>query len=231
LYFHYNSSIRLQITPSRLEILIAVQLVETPKVPYHHTSASVPFPPEVTQEATRLATNTLSHLPLGTKTDVYIINPLYDAQYALLQILEAQRKTSNLSDLDALLATAYHLYFAVGPRGQPPHVRILDLIISHIRRALLPFLDTEIPTAAVARGYSNATNNIIAWSLALGTTVSACLERPEHKWLSGHFRAHVRGMGLGRDKEGFWAVLGIFPTTEGYVWLDMERLWAQLQEG
>ncbi|KAF1915245.1 hypothetical protein BDU57DRAFT_518123 [Ampelomyces quisqualis] len=242
-----------------LEILVAVQLNETPKVPYYHAFQAQPLPELVIEEAARLTSTTLSHLPPLTKplqnivlllhqlaaayaflppgqnTDVYIITPLYDAQYSLLYILDTHKKTHNLSDLEALLAEVFHLYFAVGPRGQPPHVRVLDLVVARLKNALLPFLDDSIrndvdPSTppALRHSYKETTNHVIAWSLAIGTLISACHDRPEYRWFRGHVRAHFYATGLSVDKHAFLSMLEIFPTTEGFVWLDMERLWGEV---
>ncbi|OAK98909.1 hypothetical protein IQ06DRAFT_224788 [Phaeosphaeriaceae sp. SRC1lsM3a] len=227
-----------------MEILVGAQKGEAPKIPYYHACPTAPLPDDVAKEAARRTAKTLSSLPLlkeplqnivlllhqlavaydylpsTTKTDIYILGPLYDAQYFLLHIIDTHKKTKNLSSLEALLAEAFHLYFAIGPRGQPPHVKLHDLTISRLRAALLPFLNEKADPA----------NNAIAWSLAIGTIVSASMDRPEYAWFTGHLRVQYRDMGLDLCREAFRGTLDIFPTTNGYRWLDMDTVWEVLQD-
>jgi hypothetical protein len=236
---------------SRLEILIAVQLVETPRILYICTFPSSPLSPQIILEAQRRTIRTLSHfsnlveplehvilllhqlsvayntLPPNIPTDIYIMRPLYDAQYTLLQILSTHKNTQNLTNLELLLAESLQLYFAVGPRAQPPQMRLLDLIVARVKSALLPFLGVGFPLLAETKlCYDAATNDTIAFALALGTLVSAWLERPEHAW----FQAHVRAYLLDWDEQRYNETLELFPTTEGYVWLEMGMRWRELHE-
>lgn len=254
-----------------MEILVGAQLGEAPKIPYYHACATAPLPHNVAKEAARRTAKTVSNLPLLTeplqnivlllhqlavaydylpatsKTDIYVLGPLYDAQYFLLHIIDTHKKTRNLSTLEALLAEVFHLYFAIGPRGQPPHVKLHDLTISRLRTALLPYLDAKVPsndgkatweagpvtveaTIDSLHKQADPASNVIAWSLALGTIVSASLDRPEHAWFTAHLRVQCRDMGLDLCREALWGTLDIFPTTKGYRWLDMEAVWQVLED-
>lgn len=257
-----------------MEILVGAQKGEAPKIPYYHACPTAPLPDDVAKEAARRTAKTLSSLPLlkeplqnivlllhqlavaydylpsTTKTDIYILGPLYDAQYFLLHIIDTHKKTKNLSSLEALLAEAFHLYFAIGPRGQPPHVKLHDLTISRLRAALLPFLNEKVPendgrlveanehidsvtvesTVNTLHKQADPANNAIAWSLAIGTIVSASMDRPEYAWFTGHLRVQYRDMGLDLCREAFRGTLDIFPTTNGYRWLDMDTVWEVLQD-
>jgi hypothetical protein len=236
----------------RLEILIAIQLIETPQIPYICTSPSTPLCPNILLEAQRLTSltlqrfpnlpNSLQHvilllhqlgvaynnLPSNTRTDIYIIRPLYDAQYTLLQILEAHKNEHNLSPLEYLLAESFQLYYAIGPRANPPQMRLLDLLVARVQAALVPFLGPDLPCLPTSHGvYDEPTSDAIAFSLALGTMVAAWMERPERVW----FRAHLCEW-LGEwDGERYGRMLGVFPTTEGYVWLSVGMGWEKVWEG
>jgi hypothetical protein len=238
------------IVTNRLEILIAIQRLETPRIPYLEPSPSLPLSPGILAKAQNLTTHTLSYLPglteplqhvilllhqLGvafntltshTKTNIYIMRPLYDAQYTLLHILEKHKNTGNLRNAEHLLAQSLLLYFSVGPRAQPPQMRLLDLLVARVKAALLPYLGATLPgqnTTPIAI-HDPSTNDLIAWSLSLGTIVSAWLDRQEHTWFQAHIASHLDGW----DEARYNGMLKIFPTTEGYVWLDMGMLWRRM---
>ncbi|KAJ4367379.1 hypothetical protein N0V83_006961 [Neocucurbitaria cava] len=138
------------------EIMVATQLVELPKIPYLPFAPAKPAPKQVTLEAARLTSITLASLPrlseslhkiihllhhlgiayaqpTGTKIDSYIIQPLYDAEYALLQLLSSQKSPGHgYSEIEVLLAEAFQLYFWTGPRMLPPQTRLCDLLITRL---------------------------------------------------------------------------------------------------
>ncbi|KAF2030170.1 hypothetical protein EK21DRAFT_66221 [Setomelanomma holmii] len=246
------------------EIMPAVQLVESPRIPYFQPFKPAPVPEQVVREAERLTANTLSNLPPlsepiqyithllhqlgvtyhrkhGGKIDMYIIQPLYDAESTILQVLESQKETTTLTDVEILLVNTYQLFFWTGARSLPPQTRLCDLLLSRIMKALLPLLlekvsdDTENTTVS-ARGYvprtlhhPRSTNNVIAWSLALGTIVSSVLNRPEHAWLKGHFRLHTKAMKLDEDETEYRKMLEMFPATQGFAWIDLRMLFPMLR--
>jgi hypothetical protein len=180
------------------------------------------------------------------KIDSYIIQPLYDVEYALLSILAAHKETSCLSDVEILLAQTFQLYFWTGPRTLPPQTRLCDLLISRIMKALLPLLlekvsenmekfpipaqgcmSTDAETSKYMATYlrhTRPTNNAIAWSLALGTMVSSALGRPEHWWFRGHLHLYVSAMGLNCDPELYLGLLKLFPATDSFSWIDLKTL-------
>jgi hypothetical protein len=186
---------------------------------------------------------------LGGKIDSRIIQPLYEVEYALLTLLSAQKATSGYPEIDVLLAEAYQLYFWTGPRMLPPQTRLCDLLVSRLMKALLPLVLERVPEDAedqpgTAQGhtsmhigaytsralhYPEKTNNAIIWALALGVIVSAALNRPEHLWLKAHFWMLFEAMGLNRNEEEYLKVLGMFPTTDGFLWTNLRSLYGQFR--
>lgn len=256
--------------------MVAVQLVEVPQLPYYHATTSDPLPDSVVFQAERLTAKTLSNIPPmsepiqyiirllhqigvayaqpseGVKVDTYIIGPLYDAEYAILQIQEAHKKSGILSDVEHLLIEAFQLYFWTGARMLAPQTRLCDLLVSRLMKSLLALLLEQVPeevelTPVTARGHTSSqltdaphpppeilhhprtTNNVIAWSLALGTMITTTLNRPEYAWLSGHFRLHLHAMGLDQDQQSCQSLFDIFPTTDGAPWIDLRTLYATLR--
>lgn len=253
--------------------MVATQLVEIPKVPYFHPYDKDSLPDTVLAEAEALTTNTCANLPpiaeplqniirllhqlgvcytnkqaAGTKVDDHIIQPLYDAEYAILKLLTSHKESPHLSDVELLLAETFQLYFWTGPRKLPPQTRLCDLLISRIIKALLVLVLEKVPNEpeynpVMARGFqpthpdgigtinktlhhARQTNNAIVWSLALGTIVSQALQRPEYLWLRGHYKLYVQAMGLDRNRDDYEALLRLFPTTEAFSWLDLRSLYA-----
>jgi hypothetical protein len=150
---------RFLLIDNRNELLVAAQLVETPKIPYFEVYAPMPLPEKVMHEAERLMSDTISNvgplsqplysivrllhqlgaiytLPaIGVRLDPYVIGPLYKVQYSLVQILSIQRKTQNLSSKEWMLAQTFLLYFELGPRGLPPHGAIMHVFVSRVAKA------------------------------------------------------------------------------------------------
>jgi hypothetical protein len=243
-----------------MEILVAIQLIETPRIPYH-PYPSPPLPEHVAHEAAQRTAKTLAHLPPvsnslqhiihllhtlntafanmppGAETDTSIAHPLYAAQFSLLQVLEGQKNSATAPPFEILLADTLQLYFVVGPRANPPVMRIFDLLVARLKRALVYYLGDDVPDVSCATEYvagtwtrDMATNQAIAWSLGIGSIVSAWMGRSEHGWFKGHVGAHFRVLGLDRSEEEWRRVLSVFPATEGCVWLDVWGLWRQLRE-
>jgi hypothetical protein len=255
--------------------MVATQLVETPRIPYFQPFKPVPLPAKVVCEAERLTANTIANLPPlskpvqyithllhqlgvayntrndGTKIDPYILQPMYDVTYAIIQLLESQKDTTTLTDVELLLVATYQLFFWTGARTLPPQTRLCDLLLSRVMKALLPLLLEKVPedverTIVTARGYlpghlvaegrvprtlhqPRSTNNVIAWCLGLGTIASSVLNRPEHAWLKGHFRLHMQAMNLDRNEGEYTKLLEMFPTTQGFAWIDLRALWPLMQ--
>ena len=259
--------------------MVATQLVELPKIPYLPAVSSKSAPHQVTLEAALRTSISLSNLPplseslhsiihllhylgiafaqppTGAKIDAYVIQPLYDAEYSLLQILSAQKEAKHgFSQVEVLLAETFQLYFWTGPRVLPPQTRLCDLLISRIMRALLPLLLETVPdlehddmpatTSSLHQGtrsilaniagsarrpsfHSPETNNAIIWSLTLGTIVSASLSRPEHSWFRQHLCLQLHATGLNQSEQTYQDFLKLFPTTDGFAWIDLKTLFAQ----
>lgn len=254
--------------------MVATQLIEMPKIPYCISPESRPPPQAVIDETARLTSNSLANLPrlseplqnvvqllhhlaivyalptYETKIDGFLIQPLYDAEYALLQILHAQKlPTHEFSDIEVLLAEVFQLYFWTGPRMLPPQTRLCDLLISRIMKGLLPLLLESVPevdleyspeaAASLLDQMSNwvsrpshhpkSTNNIITWSLALGTMVSASLRRPEHSWFKGHLLLQMQHLGVDKNEGEYLQHLKVFPATDGFAWINLRTLYDQLK--
>jgi len=248
-----------------------VQHIETPSLPYYVPVQPMPFPEKVLCEATRLTTKSLTNLPplsepLRTivgllhhvgiayaqvepepKMNLYIVQPLYDAVYLLLQVLEAQKSCSHgYSKADVLLGEALHLYLWTGPRSLPPLTKLCNLLVSRLTRALLPLLlenetdldpknVTNIPTSTLEHSpnrapgtlhYPRATNNAITWSLALGTVITKGPNR-KHVWFQGHLRKYVQSLGLDMKEQAYMDHLELFPATEGFPWINLRTIYRQ----
>lgn len=252
--------------------MVAAQLAEIPKLPHQTQGLSLrPVPEAVIRTTDALAATTLSSLPRlseafvevihylhqiavssaspppDTKIDDYIVQPMYDAQHALLRILAAQKLPDHgFTDVEILLAEAFQLYYWTGTRGLPPQTRLCELFISRVMKALLPLLleassdlpfvtgprmaaaaekkSDSTPTKAEAQDHfyhflrhSREVNNAITWALALGTLITAPLLAPEHHWFRDHFQLQLRAMALHRDYDRWLEFLGLFPTTNGFT--------------
>lgn len=263
------------------EIMVAMQLVEVSKIPYLTSIPAVPAPIQVTDETTLRTDRTLKSLPhlskplhniirhlhyLGiafeqppspTKIDDYIKQPLYDAEYTILQVLSAQKAVDHgFPEIEVLLAEAFHLYLWIGPRTLPPQTRLCDLLIPRLMKALLPFLLETVPdvnmeimpaTLALAQQetksllasitgcapfpsqHSTETNNAITWSLMLGTSASSVLGRPEHSWFKEQLGLQLCAMGLDGNEELYQDFLKIFPATDAFPWFQLGTLFKEFQ--
>jgi hypothetical protein len=255
--------------------MVSTQLIETPLIPYYHSSPCLPLPGIIVRQAEQRTANTLSQLPIlseptrhivrllheigityadphpAVKVDSYIIQPLYDAEYALLQVLESHKIHSVLSDVEALLVETFQIYFWFGHRMIVPQTRLADVLVSRLMNALLPFLfegaPQDIQSSIITAGFlasthpmdpafaprtryhSRSTNNVIAWSLTLGTAITAALNGPEHLWLKGHWRLHIKALELDHDDAAYQRMLEIFPDTVGFPWIALDKLVKELQ--
>lgn len=251
--------------------MVAAQLAEAPKLPHQTQGLSLrPVPEAVLLVTDALTATTLSSLPPiseafvevirylhqvaessaspppGIKIDDFIVQPMYNAEHALLGILAAQKLPDHgFTDVEILLAETFQLYYWTGTRGLPPQTRLCGLAISRVMKALLPLLfesssDLPFPTgltmAGAAEKYdgiqteaegkdqfyritrgNHEVNNAITWALALGTLITAPLLAPEHHWFKDHFQSQLRAMALHRDYNHWLAFLNLFPTTDGFT--------------
>lgn len=257
--------------------MVAALLAESPTMPHQTQGLSLlPIPEAVVHTTDAFTATTLSSLPRlsegfvgvirclhqvavssaypppDTKVDDYLIQPMYDAQHALLGILAAQKLPNHgFTDVEVLLAEAFQLYYWMANRGLPPQTRLCELFISRIMKALLPLLleaSTEPSYSAKQAEYKHEgfqiepdakdhfyrflrhtreVNNAITWALALGTLVTAPLLAPEHHWFKDHFQLQLRAMALHRDQDHWFAFLGRFPTTDGSTnpWINLRSVW------
>jgi hypothetical protein len=174
--------------------MVAAQLAEKPKLPHQTQGLSLrPVPEAVILTTDGLTATTLSSLPQlseafvevirdlhkvavssaspppDTKIDDYVVQPMYDAEHALLRILAAQKLPDHgFTDVEILLAETFQLYYWTGTRGLPPQTRLCELFISRVMKALLPLLleaSSEWPfvtgprMAAAAEKKKNNNNN------------------------------------------------------------------------
>lgn len=181
------------------------------------------------------------------KIDLYVIQPLYDAEYLLLQVLEAQKNSNHgYSSVEILLVEALQLYLWTGPRTLPAPTKLCDLLVARLIRALLPLLlenvadvdskDVQETSASVldhslegvprAFHYPQPTNNIITWSLILGTMATMVSSR-ENIWFKGHLRNQMQLLGLDKDERAFVDLLELFPATEGFPWINLRTMYRQ----
>jgi hypothetical protein len=236
------------LTDNRSEMMVASHLAETSKIPYYQAYPPMPLPEKVMREAEHLTSATASSVgplsqPLysvarllhqlgvtlmlqtqGVKVDSYVIGPLYETQYSLLQILQTQKETNNLSSKEWLLAQTFELYFEMGPRGMPPHATLLHVFVIRVVKALTPLL------AGPEMEHPEAIRNAITWCLSLATIVAGWQNRPEHPWLKAHLQSHLQAMGLDKDEEKYYRTMDMFPMTTSFPWINSRTLYAQLRD-
>jgi hypothetical protein len=256
-------------------MMVSMQLIETPIIPYYHAEPWLPLPESVIHQAEQRTANTLSQLPalsqpvqniirslhhLGiayadphpvAKVDSYIYRSLYDAEYAILQVLESHKVSDALSDIEALLVEAFQIYFWFGHRMIVPQTRLADVLVARLINALLPFLfegapKDILPSTRTAGWFANThsmdpdftprtlyhsrlTNNAIAWSLTLGTKITAALNGPEHVWLKEHWRLHMQVLELDHNDAAYQRMLKIFPDTVGFPCIALDKLVKEMQ--
>jgi hypothetical protein len=258
-----------------------MQNVEIPKVPYLAQFTTASTPPNVADEAARLTSLSFKRLPplslhtrsilhllhiVGTayaqpkgeiKIDSYIIQPLYDAEYSILTLLNAQKAPDHqFSNIEVVLTETFQLYFWSCPRQMMARSKNSALIVARIMKALLPLLleedldlgdneDEEAAASIIAASYpslpkvpnwfyrpelhSEGINNIIAWSLAITALHTAQLASPEHMWFMEHLRLHAQAMGFDKDEERYRQILNIFPSTDGFANMGAKQFFAQFR--
>jgi hypothetical protein len=250
--------------------LVAAQLAEIPQLPHQSYSFS-PLPEQIRIETEALTARTMESLPPVSdhfvqivrylhqvalsyssplphvKISDYVIQPMYNGEYAILRALAAQKEPGHsFTEAEVLLAESFQLYFWTGPRDLPPQTRLCELLISRVMKALLPLqleassellheAGSTITTFMEARNHKMNTkpeavdhfyrflrhprkvNNVITWALALGTLITAPLLPPEHSWFKQHFRLQLRAMALHRSEKHWFDFLDLFPTTDGFT--------------
>lgn len=152
--------------------MVATYLNERPRIPYLPQLASVLTPQEVIDKAShRTKLSTLSfpnmsetfysnlyllHLlaiahglpPSDIKIESYIIEPLYDAGYALsVEIARQKESGSSISHTEKLLTESFQLYMWIALREFPPQASLGHILVLRTIEALLPLLldQTEDP--------------------------------------------------------------------------------------
>lgn len=179
-----------------------------------------------------------------------VAGPLYDTEYALLEVLSSQKQIdASHVDIEILLAETLQLYLWVGPRKMRPQVRLCSLLASRVASALSLFVPglgipsdfesvelSEVSSKTHLRIYkslchsrSHQVNELIAWSLALATVTSAAIPIPEYQWLKHNFAMHIRAVGLVDDIDGYRSLISSFPKVDGFDWIDLEGLYNQVR--
>lgn len=185
----------------------------------------------------------------GEPVDHYVAGTLYDTEYALLEVLVSHKQNRHdVSDVEILLAETLQLYLWIGPRRLRPQTRLCSLLASRVALALYVFIphsstqnnseQAERPAMFPCLGSDDHTfysqsrphtvDNLIAWSLALGTIAGAAAPIPEYQWLKQSFAMHLRTMGLHDNIDGFRSLVSNFPQVGGFDWIDFEGLYKEV---
>lgn len=257
----------------RCEFFVSAEQVQLPGIPYYPVSEPNMLPPSLVSEATALTERNVEGLsllrgplhtilyqlhqlglvcarfPSSVDINSLVVGPLYDTEYALLEVLSSQKQTEpRVIDIEILLAATLQLYLWVGPRKMRPQVRLCSLLASRVASALSLFV--PVPDErwdSVCAGASNSSskagltsyellchsrshqvNNLIAWSLALATVAGAAVPIPEHQWLKRNFTRHIKVIGLIDDIDGYRSLMSSFPKVDGFEWIDLEGLYNQV---
>lgn len=184
--------------------------------------------------------------PSSVNINSLVAGPLYDTEYALLEVLSAQKEAKGeILDVEILLAATLQLYLWIGPRKMRPQVRLCSLLASRVASALslfvpAPALRKDSGSTEPSKSSSHAdlksysafcysrptkVNNLVAWSLALATVAGAAVPIPEYQWLRRYFTMHMKVMGLFDDIDGFRTLMANFPKADGFEWVDLEGLY------
>lgn len=259
----------------RCEFFVSAEQVQLPDIPYHPVSEPNMLPSSLVSEAIALTQRCTESLPLfrgplhtilyqlhqlglvyarkptTVHINSFVAGPLYDTEYALLEVLSSQRKSNYaVIDVEVLLAATLQLYLWVGPRKMRPQVRLCSLLASRVALALSLFVPTpdlqegpvspeppNLPSHVSLKSYSSychsrppGINNLVAWSLALATIVGAAVPIPEYQWLMRYFTMHLKVMGLIDNIDGYRSLVSSFPKVDGFDWIDLEGLFNQVRK-
>jgi len=259
----------------RCEFFVSAEQVQLPDIPYYSVSEPNMLPLKLVLEATALTERNTECLPLlrgplhtilyqlhqlglvcarfpsSANINSLVAGPLYDTEYALLEVLSSQKQAeSAVTDVEILLAATLQLYLWVGPRKMRPQVRLCSLLASRVASALSLFLPatdewsdsvcaapSDLPSSAGLRRHellchsrSHQVNNLVAWSLALATVAGAAVPIPEYQWLKRYFTMHINVTGLIDDMDGYLSLISSFPKVDGFDWIDLEGLYNQIRE-
>lgn len=258
----------------RCEFFVSAEQVQPPDIPYYPVSEPNMLPLNLVLEATALTESNTKGLPLlrgplhtilyqlhqlglvcarfPSSADInsLVAGPLYDTEYALLEVLASQKQAeSAVIEIEILLAATLQLYLWVGPRKMRPQVRLCSLLASRVASALLLFVPapdersdsvcaalSDSSSIAGLRSYesrrhsrSHQLDNLIAWSLALATVVGAAVPISEYQWLKRNFTMHIKVMRLMNDIDGYRSLMASFPKVDGFDWIDLGGLHDQVR--
>jgi hypothetical protein len=255
-------------------LFVAAEQVQLPDIPYFAVSETEALPPDLLTEAAALTQCGMKSLPffrgslhriffqlhqLGLvyarattipSIDRYVTTMLYDTEYALIEVLSAQKQTEKaFSHTEILIAETLQLYLWVGPRRLQPQTRLCSLLASRVASAILPFISglrasdkARTTNAESLQGpLSNRMDNVsdlryrpysidslIMWSLALSTVVGAATQISRHLWLEEHFALQIQLMSLHDDIDAFRGLLALFPKVDGFPWISLEDLYNRM---
>lgn len=266
---------------ARCELMVAMYHGEAPKIPYIPQRASTPIPEQIIKKAIERSTAGLSIIPHSSEKfrhifylmhllaiayaqphtqldlDSYIIEPLYDAEYAMLLVLDAKTQPElGMSKIEIMLIEAFQLHFWTVLRRFPAHAKFGELLILRSINALIPVcMDFEpagdvdglqmenltlemnadevlqdISTTATRKvHYPKGTLYAITWCLALGTILTAPFGMPENKWYSENFAIYFYELAFDTDEKGYHEFLDLFPETRAFPWVDLGRLYTTIK--
>ncbi|KAF2739966.1 hypothetical protein EJ04DRAFT_572689 [Polyplosphaeria fusca] len=242
------------------EFHVAAQQSAAPKLPYCPPPAADPLPEPIAASSRRLTSTTLSLVPNAPEPLPYIIlqlhqlslsaippaangvhqldhrlsRTLYDTEWTLLQVLDAQRSTPALfSPVQICLTEACQLYMWTAVRCLPPILRLCDLLITRLKASICTLLAQSRNStpgsaddgAAEAGAQPGAYAYLITWSLFVGAAIASCGPRPEYGWFKEEFWVqmgmHEEGVG---DREWLRGILGYFPITDALFGLGVASL-------
>ncbi|KAF2120638.1 hypothetical protein BDV96DRAFT_271194 [Lophiotrema nucula] len=179
------------------------------------------------------------------KLDPSISRTLYNTEYELLQLLSLQKHGDSVTHLpvEILLAETCQMYIWTTIRMLPPVMKLCDLFVTRLKKALLPYTDitTAGKTADTSQQQSFGSDlgldesriqqaaldlqtcpYSLIWPLFLGTLVSAT--RPEHQWFKEQLLRYVRDSRHVKNEDDLKNVLQMFPFTGALYSLGMAGL-------
>lgn len=94
------------------------------------------------------------------KADLAGIRPLYRAEYMVLQLLTSQeQKGHSFTPFEVMFSNAFQLFLWPAVRGLPPEMKMCDLFVERLQKALIPLL-RDIQPSAVSKTTANKDTTI-----------------------------------------------------------------------
>ncbi|PVI02053.1 hypothetical protein DM02DRAFT_560465 [Periconia macrospinosa] len=183
-------------------------------------------------------------------TDSVTIRLLYDAEYALLQMIDTQKSPDHTySAVDIMFTEACQLFLWIGARDLPYELKLCDQFVVFLKDAIARVLQntllpvgtvlpnpvvhctpaglsvpaTSNPSAPHINASPRAAQNATLWALYLGTITTGVRSRPDYGWYSEHFRLQAQAMGL-RTLQDVEMVIKLFPYSTKWRWSNIRKL-------